>query len=302
MSDLYIDSDNLIELDGLKDVETDAYINDATVKMTLCKKQVLNPSTASAAVQEVQTLLPNAPATAGTWKLTYDGQTTGDIQWNATTAQVQTALEALSNITAGDVTVGGDTLDTDPVVDGMTFTWKNTLGDVNLLTFDFSSLTGPTQAGSTMTETTKGVLKGVAVDEGGGKVGIPVLNHDLVDTGYVRLQRFVNYDEEYDLDSVKNDKIIITATYAAETFTGNEQIYVGIPNGCNITLTYVASSDGKYRGILPDTLKGLVEYSSSQTVSSGLAETGKYYLFVEAVKGTSKSTKRIAINASYDAS
>lgn len=46
-------------------------------------------------------------ASAGTFKLTFDGQTTAPIAFNASAATVQTALEALSNIAPGDVTVSG---------------------------------------------------------------------------------------------------------------------------------------------------------------------------------------------------
>lgn len=41
----------------------------------------------------------------GTFTLTYSGQTTSTIAWNASAATVQTALEALSNIGSGDVAV-----------------------------------------------------------------------------------------------------------------------------------------------------------------------------------------------------
>jgi hypothetical protein len=41
--------------------------------------------------------------TGGTYTLTFQGQTTAAIQWNATGAQVVTALEALSNVEPGDV-------------------------------------------------------------------------------------------------------------------------------------------------------------------------------------------------------
>lgn len=43
--------------------------------------------------------------TGGTFKLTFDGQTSEEIAYNATAAQLQTALENLSNINAGDVVV-----------------------------------------------------------------------------------------------------------------------------------------------------------------------------------------------------
>ncbi len=41
----------------------------------------------------------------GTFTLTYNGQTTSPITYNASAAVVQSALEALSNIAAGDVVV-----------------------------------------------------------------------------------------------------------------------------------------------------------------------------------------------------
>jgi hypothetical protein len=47
-----------------------------------------------------------ANATGGTFTLTYDGETTGAIAFNASGATVQTALEGLSNIQPGDVVVG----------------------------------------------------------------------------------------------------------------------------------------------------------------------------------------------------
>lgn len=298
MSKLYIGTDNVKMWSALKDAESGEYGDDTvTVKMSLFKDPALPVNNAAAAVKELQTLLPSAPATAGTWTLTYDGQTTAAIQWNATTAAVQAALEALSNVTAGDVIVEGDKLDTDPVVDGMTFLWKDTLGDVNLLVFDFTSLTGPTQAASTMTETVKGILKGVAVDEGDGKVGIPVIGHTSVASDYVRIESSRKYNKEYSIVSVTNDKLVITATYVAETFSGAERVYLGVPNGCNITLPYVTDSDGNYRGTLPDTMEGLVEYGAS--VSGGQV-TGNYFLFMWAEKDTSKATKRIALQAGYD--
>jgi hypothetical protein len=46
-----------------------------------------------------------SPPTAGTFTLTAGGQTTAAIQYNATTAQVQSALEALSTVGTGNVIV-----------------------------------------------------------------------------------------------------------------------------------------------------------------------------------------------------
>lgn len=43
-------------------------------------------------------------ATAGTWTITYGNETTGAIQWNASAANIKTALETLTNITTVTVT------------------------------------------------------------------------------------------------------------------------------------------------------------------------------------------------------
>ncbi len=103
-------------------------------------------------VPEVQTLT-HQQANAGTYTLTYDGQTTASISYNASVAEVQAALEALSNVNAGDITVGGDSLDVNGV---MTFTFSSTLGDVALLSIDPSNL-DPSAAGDyVMAEQTKG--------------------------------------------------------------------------------------------------------------------------------------------------
>jgi len=123
----------------------------------------LNTNEGTPAVQEVQTLTPDAVATAGTFTLTYNGETTGAIAYNATLGTIQTALESLSGVSAGDITVGGTTLD---VAGNTTFKFANTLGDVNMISFDFSGLTGPSQAGSTIAETTKGFkVQGVLGDD-----------------------------------------------------------------------------------------------------------------------------------------
>lgn len=44
-------------------------------------------------------------ATAGNFTLTYQGQTTGNIAWNASAATIQTAVRALSTVGAGNATV-----------------------------------------------------------------------------------------------------------------------------------------------------------------------------------------------------
>lgn len=105
-------------------------------------------------VAEVQHLNFVDRASGGTWTLTYDGQTTADLSYDATTAEVQAALEALPNVSAGDITVGGDRLSINNGT--MTFTFTDTAGDVNMLVIDPSSLTPSDPSNWLMTEQTKG--------------------------------------------------------------------------------------------------------------------------------------------------
>jgi flagellar hook protein FlgE len=114
----------------------------------------LNGSGGSTETSEVQTLTPDAVATAGTFTLTVGGET-ATIDFDDNEADIETKLEALSTVGTGEITVGGTMLDDG--VGGLTFTFDDEAGDVGMIGFDLSGLTGPTQAGSTMVETTKGV-------------------------------------------------------------------------------------------------------------------------------------------------
>lgn len=64
-------------------------------------------SNGAAAVSEVQQVAITGTPTGGTFSLTFAGQTAAAIPYNATSAQVQTALRALSNIGATGVNVTG---------------------------------------------------------------------------------------------------------------------------------------------------------------------------------------------------
>jgi hypothetical protein len=88
-------------------------------------------------------------ATGGTFTLTYSGQTTSALAWDATGAQVKAALEALTSISGAggsvEVTGGpGDDAGTRPYL--VTFGGALAGADVDLLTADGTSLTGTSPA------------------------------------------------------------------------------------------------------------------------------------------------------------
>jgi len=110
---------------------------------------------------EVQTITITGTPTGGTFTLTYDGQTTAAIAYNAAAAAVQSALEALSNIDSGDVACAGGPLPGSAV----TVTFQNSLGgqNVDLLTANGAALTGGTAPAVAVAETTPGTV-GAKVD------------------------------------------------------------------------------------------------------------------------------------------
>lgn len=87
-------------------------------------------------------------ATGGTFKLTFEGQQTVAIAFNATTTKVKEELEALSNIGSSEVVVTG-------AAGAWIITFAGTLAekDVKEMTIDASALTGTGATGAV--ETTK---------------------------------------------------------------------------------------------------------------------------------------------------
>lgn len=94
-------------------------------------------------------------ATGGTFTLTFDGEETGDIAFDATAAVLEAALEALASINAVDVTLlGGSDWDVEFQNPGFE--------DVAAITFDDTNLTGDI-VGTVVTEDTKGRAKDTVI-------------------------------------------------------------------------------------------------------------------------------------------
>lgn len=69
-------------------------------------------------------------ADGGTWTITYSGQTTAALDWDASAAEIQAALEALSNIAVGDVEVTREFVDGDG--NAIDIEWIGTKGETNI--------------------------------------------------------------------------------------------------------------------------------------------------------------------------
>ncbi|HWK27577.1 MAG TPA: ThuA domain-containing protein [Solirubrobacter sp.] len=112
---------------------------------------------------ETQTLrITNA--TGGTFTLTFNGQTTAALAHNATAAQIQAALEALSNIDPGDIAVTGGPINSANVSVNFRGAFAET--NVNQITGDTAALegTGATLAATTAANSEGGLFTAPFVD------------------------------------------------------------------------------------------------------------------------------------------
>lgn|SRR5574341_135665 len=105
---------------------------------------------------EVQTATITGTPTGGTFRLSFGSVETANIAYNAAAATVQSALEALSTIGTGNVTVSGS------AGGPYTITFVNSQGgkDVAMLVLANNSLTGGTTPSVSIVETTPGVTAG----------------------------------------------------------------------------------------------------------------------------------------------
>jgi hypothetical protein len=121
-------------------------------------------------VAEVQTI--TISATGGTFTVAFDGSPVSTaVAWNATGATLQAALEALSTINPGDVTVSGPTTNVYTITFGGRYVGK----DVPALVTNPGSLTGG--SGTAAVATTTAGEAGAATD--GRQTGAGLLFNDV---------------------------------------------------------------------------------------------------------------------------
>lgn len=148
-----------------------------------------------AGTNELQDITVTA-ATAGTFTITWNAQTTAAIQWNAAASAVQTALEGLSNIDVGDVVCTGGPLMTAPV--RVEFTGLLARTNVAAMTTT-SSLTGggaaatvtTARAGIASTPASAASLTVVPIDDAGQPVPSGVLAEVMAMLAASREQGFL---------------------------------------------------------------------------------------------------------------
>lgn len=104
---------------------------------------------------EVQALSLTGTPTGGTFTVSYEGSTSGNIAFNANAAAVQAALEAMASIGTGNVTATGGPL---PAAVNVTFTGTFAGIDASTITLGTNALTGGTSPTLAVSTTTPGGL------------------------------------------------------------------------------------------------------------------------------------------------
>lgn len=104
---------------------------------------------------EVQTITPGGTISGGTWTITWNGETTGAIPYNATAAEIQAFLERFAAVRPGDIVVAGGPVSTGAVT--LTFQGQYAATNPAQVTVSAASLTG-TAPTLTPTTTTPGAV------------------------------------------------------------------------------------------------------------------------------------------------
>jgi hypothetical protein len=143
---------------------------------------------------EVQTVTITGDPTGGTFTLTYSGQTTAAIDFDATAQEVEDALVALSNIGAGDVDVTGE------AGGPYTVTFGGALADTNVaqMTADGGNLTGGTTPDVAVATATAGGVAAanpaVGILRNSVDVGAAGALADVVLGGIVKRDKIIGLD------------------------------------------------------------------------------------------------------------
>ncbi|MEU6979568.1 hypothetical protein [Streptomyces sp. NPDC046371] len=123
-------------------------------KFVITDTPALNLAVPAAGTDEVQSIAITGTPTGGTFTLTFSGQTTAGIAFNAAASAVQSALEALSNVNPGDVVCAGGPLPGSAVT--VTFGGQYDGQNVAQMTASGTGLTGGTTPAVAVTTTTPG--------------------------------------------------------------------------------------------------------------------------------------------------
>lgn len=235
---------------------------------------------------EQQVLTLNSPSTGGSFAITFDGQTTAALDFDITAAELKTALEALSNIAVGDLSVIGGPFPASPIY--VTFGGAFAGTDVPLMTVDGTNLTG---GGSVTVTTTR---------EGSGKTNeLHYISTQGVDGGTFSLTINGIFVGAFDVQTQGGVSTIQPAIDAA-VGAGNCTMY-SLETSSFIGSAYFLEFKGALAGInIPATVVGTSQLTNPAAVfvstpSNGGGSAGNEFGFVR-LANPSSGTFNLTIN------
>lgn len=256
-------------------------------------------------LDEVQQLTITGSPTGGTFTLTFSGQTTAAIAYNATAADVQTALRALSNIGAADVHCYGSSLPAGTI----TIHFANDLGasDMPLIT-STDSLTGGSTPATAISQLQAGgggggtqqvetaTVVGTVGSSGAGNVDVTVTSAVLTGSPLTISVAVAN-----------NDTASIAAGKFRAALSANAAISAvftvsGTTTAVVLTAIDAAANDATLNiAYANDTASGLTDQPTSANTTAGVAPTGASSYTAVSQQPVSKSTVNVYFDSTYGA-
>ena len=225
---LYIHTDGTIRVNGLKDEDTLAVINSATITLSIFKETPIY-------IEQSKLTFTSG----GSYEIVV-----GDIIKGATG-------NAVAYVTAITLTAGSWASGT-----AVGILWlKNQIG-----TFQSEELNleNGTQTGIA---TIAGDSTGAESVAAGADTKLTIPNHGLDTNDFIYIEGSGNYEGQKDV-KVQDawNKLTIDDAYVLEKFLGTEKVFIGLRNAKSISLTSTGSG-GNYKGTLPDSVKKLIKDS-----------------------------------------
>jgi hypothetical protein len=201
---------------------------------------------ASIDVNEVVTITPSGTWSGGTFTLSFGGQTTAGIAYNANAATIELAFEALSTVGAGNGTVAGGPLSTGAIT--ITFTEDLANTNVGPVTISTASVTG-------------GGTASVTVTSAGGSTDIPLvpvlageidvyLDNSWANLGTTKL--LSDFSAEWSVSSMYSPLWVLNSALA-----GYKE---AIPNRPDTTMSIELGNDSVSRALITDMRAGTKKY------------------------------------------
>jgi len=230
-----VDAEGGATVESLASLTSTSFIKTQTAQNSEIK---VDGYPSASAVSEVQTIsITQGNPDGGHYHLTYDGHTTDEIAYDAAAATIEAALEALPNVSSGDITVTAENTSLD---DGeIYFTFSNSLGDIPTILADDSALTGTDTPTIGVSETTPGAAAWISN------------NSNTIANAITGITLFLQDVNKTD-DGSEPIPVVITLTRDISGVTGKVQ---GMVNAYNTLITFLKekteyNAETKEMGIL----------------------------------------------------